>query len=345
MLVQTYFPERLAASRYDTFLASGWFRGSVMLYKMDLLCLEEEIYSVVNIRLNINDFTPRKSHRKILRKAQQNLTLSFGPAEPDAAKEALYHLHKKKFKGFIHPTLEDYLNSGYNETVFDTHEARVYDGDKLVAVSYFDLGHQSMASLLGLYDESYKHYSPGFLTMLMEIEFGRKHGFKWYYPGYVLDQPSQFNYKLRLGDFEYYNPNKRWANYEHFNPTETQAYLLKSKIDELKDALQRLHIGFEEVLYPLFSMGYVSYWNAEFVKYPVFLLIDQGEEEKYLLSYDLDLGLFTVIKAVPAPHYAHLVNMETSGDFKKGSRYAMQLLMVSDHVASGRDAELLCESL
>lgn len=316
-----------------------------MLYKMDLLCLEENIYSVVNIRLNINDFTPRKSHRKILRRARQELTVSFGPAEPNPAKEALYHLHKKKFKGFIHPTLEDYLNSGYNETVFDTREARVYDGDRLVAVSYFDLGHKSMASLLGLYDEDYKHYSPGFLTMLMEIEYGKQHGFKWYYPGYVLDQPSQFNYKLRLGDFEYYNANKRWAKYEHFDPSETKAYLLKSKIEELKKVLVERQIGFEEVLYPLFSMGYVSYWNAEFVKYPVFLLIDQGDEEKHILSYDLDLELFTLTTALPAPHYAHLVNMETSGDFREGSRYAMQLLMTSENLASSRDAALICDSL
>ena len=37
MLVQTHFPRKLAPQRYDQYLASGWFRGSVMLYKVDLM--------------------------------------------------------------------------------------------------------------------------------------------------------------------------------------------------------------------------------------------------------------------------------------------------------------------
>ena len=37
MLVQTHYPRKLSRARYDQYLASGWFRGSVMLYKMDLL--------------------------------------------------------------------------------------------------------------------------------------------------------------------------------------------------------------------------------------------------------------------------------------------------------------------
>ena len=46
MLVQTHFPRQLSRVRYDQYLASGWFRGAVMLYKMDLLCLDNDLYSV-----------------------------------------------------------------------------------------------------------------------------------------------------------------------------------------------------------------------------------------------------------------------------------------------------------
>ena len=46
--------------------------------------------------------------------------------------------------------MTDYLSAGFAGTVFDTREVCVYDGDRLIAVSYFDLGEQSMASLLGL---------------------------------------------------------------------------------------------------------------------------------------------------------------------------------------------------
>ena len=54
MLVQTHFPRSLSRSRHDQYLASGWFRGSVMLYKMDLLCIDESLFSVVNIRMNLD---------------------------------------------------------------------------------------------------------------------------------------------------------------------------------------------------------------------------------------------------------------------------------------------------
>ena len=64
VLVQTHFPRKLAPRRYDQYLASGWFRGSVMLYKVDLLCIESGIYGVVNIRTNLDRFALKKSQRK-----------------------------------------------------------------------------------------------------------------------------------------------------------------------------------------------------------------------------------------------------------------------------------------
>ncbi|MGY8884967.1 MAG: hypothetical protein ACKVKI_05580, partial [Flavobacteriales bacterium] len=127
MLVQTHFPRQLSRVRYDQYLASGWFRGAVMLYKMDLLCLDNELYSVVNIRLNLEKFGFRKGQRKLLRKAESKFKICYGIASTNKAKEALYASHKHRFKGFIHGTLEEYLNAGFQSTVFDTREVCVYD--------------------------------------------------------------------------------------------------------------------------------------------------------------------------------------------------------------------------
>ena len=82
MLVQTHYPRKLSRTRYDQYLASGWFRGAVMLYKMDLLCIDDEVYSVVNIRLNIEEFRLRKSQRKLLKKAEQKFHITYGIASP-----------------------------------------------------------------------------------------------------------------------------------------------------------------------------------------------------------------------------------------------------------------------
>ena len=35
--------------------------------------------------------------------------------------------------------------------------------------------------------------------MLKEVEYGKRTGRKWFYPGYILDKRSDFDYKLKLG--------------------------------------------------------------------------------------------------------------------------------------------------
>ena len=60
-----------------------------------------------------------------------------------------------------------------------------------------------MAGILGLYDE---------VIQVEPWSYGNAEGDrvwssykrKWYYPGYTLDLPSTFEYKLKLGDMEYY---------------------------------------------------------------------------------------------------------------------------------------------
>ena len=138
-----------------------------------------------------------------MRRVESRFTVTYGHAQPNANKEALYAQHKARFKGFIHNTLTDYLSAGFQGTVFDTREVCVYDGDRLIAVSYFDLGEQSMASLLGLYDESYSKYSLGTYTLLKEAEYGKRTGRKWFYPGYIWTT-LRFRLQTELGPMEHY---------------------------------------------------------------------------------------------------------------------------------------------
>ena len=89
MLVQTHFPRSLSRNRYDQYLASGWFRGSVMLYKMDLLCIDERLFSVVNIRMNLEQHAWTARHQKIMRRVEKRFAVTYGHAQPNANKEAL----------------------------------------------------------------------------------------------------------------------------------------------------------------------------------------------------------------------------------------------------------------
>ena len=342
MLVQTHFPRSLSRSRYDQYLASGWFRGSVMLYKMDLLCIDQMLYSVVNIRMNLGNYAPTSRQRKIMRRVESRFTVTYGHAQPNANKEALYAQHKSRFKGFIHSTLTDYLSAGFQGTVFDTREVCVYDGDRLIAVSYFDLGEQSMASLLGLYDEAYSKFSLGSYTLLKEAEYGKRTGRKWFYPGYILDQRSDFDYKLRLGPMEHYTSKKRWAKLENFKPKTTTSYRIREATEALTSALRDVGMPSHPWLYPYFSMGYMGPWSAFFLRLPVPVELGHDVEGMLVAGFDPESESYTLMHIHPCPDASQFLNMEPSSEFATGEAYLNHLYQTGDTLlAQGTLEEVL----
>ena len=236
-----------------------------MLYKMDLLCVDADVFSVVNIRLGLDQYSIKKRHRKIKSRVENRFTITCGEVTLRDEHQRLYEQHKSRFKGFIHATLDEYLHAGFHSTVFDTMQICVFDGDQLIAASYFDLGERSMASLIGMYDEAYADYSLGIYTMLKEIEFGQSTHRRWYYPGYVLDKPSSFDYKLQLGNMEYYTPSKRWGSHVNYDPKQTLAFGLRKAMSRLEKALKQEGIQFRKWHYPYFSMGYMPLWKNRFL--------------------------------------------------------------------------------
>lgn len=339
MLVQTYFPRKLSPSRYDQYLASGWFRGSVMLYKMGMLCLEGDVQSVINIRLDVRTFSPSKSQRKLLTRAGKRYRTEIRRARIDNSKEALYQEHKHRFKGFIHHSLTDYLNSGFASTVFDTYEVCVFDGDELVAASFFDLGKESMASLLCVYKDSYARSSLGKYTLLCEIAFAQKRGLKWFYPGYVLQPSRSFDYKLEVGQFQYYNANKRWVRLDAQKPSETAAVAYLERTNDLRQALQSKGLEYKQWLYPFFTMGYLEYWDVKFLSCPIFLEVSFGRpgREMLTISYEADSQMYMLLLVTPAEEHYHLLNMEVSADFYQQKDYFMDLIKVSQLILISSD--------
>ena len=75
-----------------------------------------------------------------------------------------------KIQGFIHNTLTEYLSAGFQGTVFDTREVCVYDGDRLIAVSYFDWENKAWPA----YSVCTTKHTPntvGTYTLLKEVEY------------------------------------------------------------------------------------------------------------------------------------------------------------------------------
>lgn len=330
MLVQLYHPKSLSPARLDKYLANGWFRSGNMLYRSQLICLENDIYNTVNIRLKLDQYTTSKSQRRIKSKIEGKYTTEIKKACITPEKEELYRRYRHRFKGFLLDSLENYMNSGFKSSIFNTYELAVYDNKKLIALSFFDIGNFSISSQIGLFDWDYEKLSLGKYTMLKEIEFGLQNNFKFYYPGYVLHKSSMFDYKLSLGSFHYYNWNGRWKKMtSHANYEGLIIHEFNQKNEEIKKLIKSEEIDFKEFLYPLFSFGFVNFFSESFLKAPKFIALGDWNQPYFLsLSYDVNEKGYYLYRVGQCPEYNDLFLMEYSKDFESNKSYMKNLLRI-----------------
>ena len=337
MLVQYHYPNSLSQTMLDRYLAGGWFRNCQMLYRSQIICLEDDVFSLVNIRLRLQNYTFKKRLRKLLKKNNERFTYKIDKASVSLEKELLYQQHKNRFKGFMYQTLEQFFYGDFFHDIFDTYEICVYDGDKLVAVSFFDEGKASIASLLCIYDQKYKPQSLGLYTMLLEIEFGIKHNKRYYYPGYVLDRPSIFDYKLRLGDFQHYNWNGRWLPFNPNNRRHEVIEKLRLRILEIEASLKHSGLPYQKYLYPFFSMGYLEILLANFLSSPIFFAVAPTADPQqfsaeafkagfYIIEYHQEADAFRLCRSRVSNDFNEAMQMQITNDYMQSPNYFLKLL-------------------
>jgi len=257
MFTQFHNHPKLHGEALDSYLSNGWFRSGQYIYTSKILNFDGILYSPIRIRLPLQDYEFRKRLRKIWNKNQRFETI-YRKAFISREKEELYQKHKLRFEGFISQTIKDSLQDGGETTVYDTYEIAVYDGEKLVAVSFFDLGKKSMASIMGLFDPDYSSYSLGFYTMLAEINYGKKNGFEYYYPGYVIPDYPKFDYKLKIGEVEYYKAMEDdWQPFTAMKKEELPSQIIENQLLTIGSDLKKLDIQYQIYYYPHFDKGYL----------------------------------------------------------------------------------------
>ncbi len=349
MLVQHYYPQSLSAARLDKFLANGWFRSAPMLYRSQLICLEQDVFATINIRLRLREFDYKKSLRKILRRNDKQFHYKVGPARLNRERQALYDGQKHRFKGFIFDTLEQFFFANTDINVFDTHEVSVYDGDQLIAVGFFDMGKKSIASILGLYDQRYEKYSLGTYTMLLEIKYALEQGMKYYYPGYILDKPSVFDYKLKLNDghMEYYNWKGRWRPIDRLAEERLLVQVLREKILAMQKVMDHFKIPYERMLYPLFSVGYLVFFENNFMRSTLYLVCFPMENasEQLIVEYLLEEETYRLSWIRPCPEYQDFINMNISPDLENSGHYCLDLLRYEEVIMEDEQAFRIAHQL
>lgn len=328
MLVQTAHMNGLSREDYDALLAAGWFRGTGLVYKSEIVCMDEEYYSVQNIRYNIHHLLPGKQHRRMIRRNKQLFSYTVGEPVLDERREEIYASNARKFKAFVHRNLEEILLGRACDAGFTTRELAIYHGEKLIAFSYIDIGHTSLASILCVYDPEYARYSPGIFAMYLEIEYALRNEMTYYYPGYVLDKPTSFDYKLKLGETEWLAPDGKWYQRHALPEYTTPAEEIRRKMQELNAKLHEMGIRAQFKVYPYFTIGQVNWERIKFVRVPCYYTFQYGPHT-LAASWDPVMGEFVLFDLRPTDAFETAYSLELSSDYLMGLNYELQVMRSS----------------
>ncbi|MCG7529846.1 arginyltransferase [Psychrobium sp. MM17-31] len=209
-LLVVYPNEQINSYIYQQLMERGFRRGGNDAYRPHC----EHCRACQSIRINVDDFTPSKSQKRVLNKAKH--ITSRWVTEPSQDYFALYskYISLRHSDGSMYPpqlsaletfTKCNWLNIGFLES---------YDGDKLIGVAVTDILGNGLSAVYTFFDPDYEALSLGKVHILRQIEQSRKLGLQYLYLGFQIDDCKAMNYKQQYRPNERYIDN-RWIKYKN----------------------------------------------------------------------------------------------------------------------------------
>jgi arginine-tRNA-protein transferase len=209
---EEFYASVVAPQQLDALLADGWRHFGTHFFRYNLGFYEREIRLVIPLRVDLTSFAFSKSQRRIVGK-NQDLRTVVRPIEITAEKEALFERHKQRFKEGVPESLNDFLSFDPACVPCKAREVCVYDNEKLLAASFFDVGERAISGVYAMFEPTETGRSLGIYTMLLEIEYALANGKTFYYQGYAYEGNSFYDYKKRFSGLERYDWRGNWKRY------------------------------------------------------------------------------------------------------------------------------------
>ncbi|MBT7165475.1 MAG: GNAT family N-acetyltransferase [Victivallales bacterium] len=154
-------------------------------------------HACVPIRICTAGYVFPRSARKLFQR-NANLTVEVTVPEPSPAAFSLYLEHKKRFAdsptASPEPNYERFVESFFHSFPF-SFALRVRDGDRLVAMSHFDLTERVLSDVYCYYDLEYLPRSIGRFAIYKLIEFAVARGVPYVYLGFYIQANAHMSYK------------------------------------------------------------------------------------------------------------------------------------------------------
>lgn len=212
LINEEFAAERVLPGQMDKLWAEGWRHFGTHFFRYSLGFYEFDVRRVIPLRIRLAAFLFSKSHRRNLLR-NSDLRSIIKPLLITKEAEHLFDLHKKRFREGVPDSVYNFISSDAALSPCDTRQISVFDGDRLVAESYFDVGAAAVSGIYGMFDPEYARRGLGIFTLLKEIEFAVENGKQLYYLGYAYEGNSFYDYKKRFRSIEAYNWVNGWFSY------------------------------------------------------------------------------------------------------------------------------------
>lgn len=239
----------------DRYLASGWYRMGTRMFTCRYNFYPWGFLTTVWTRLPLEDHTVSKRIRKLLRRNGERFTIEVHKARAEEAEEEVFLRYTLEKDYDLHDTAASYLRADA-DAPFDTWQISVYDGETLVAFSYFDLGMTSVQSLCGFFDPSYKAFSLGLYTMALEVEQCKAWGLDYHYAGYVVPGNDIFEYKRRVGELEAFDDvSQLWYPLSEMDAADLPDAHMRNAMKEYDKLFSQVNLSYSLRLQPKYYIG------------------------------------------------------------------------------------------
>jgi len=234
MSIDFDFPLFLTPERLDSLLARGWFRMRESVFTTHYYLREGKLLSTVWLRSVVKGYRFSKSQRKMIRRLDEEYDVQISTLNLTEEHEALYQEYLQVAQGERSDTIEGILGD-VDGLIFHSMQIEIRDNGKLIGFSVFDCGANSIESIVGIYHPEYGDKSIGIYTMFLEVRYAIEQGFSFYYIGYFTPFFPAFDYKLRLGNLQFFNPDtEEWSPMEHISIDELWSQLHLNKLKEVQ---------------------------------------------------------------------------------------------------------------
>jgi arginine-tRNA-protein transferase len=232
MDLNQYFHRRnVTAEQMDFLWGQGWRHFGTMFFRYSLAIHNGEICRVLPLRTDLEKFELSRSHKRILAK-NRDVQIIIQPARIDALRAEMFERHKQRFDHNVPESLHTFLSSQPDKIPCRNQEIGVYDGERLIAVSYLDIGEQATSGVYAMFEPDVSDRSPGILCILESIRYSQQLGCRYYYPGYAYQENSMYDYKKKFSGLEYLDWEKGWQTYLPESKNESDAPVQLPQINQ-----------------------------------------------------------------------------------------------------------------